>query len=181
MRLIGIDPSFSRTGVCVIDGDAVTFTSIKSDKSLSIFDRQKQLLRGCKQLLQKDDIVTFEDFSVSARFAPSGRFCERIELCGMLKLVCPMITKLPWLCITPSMLKSFATGHSTCHKEEVMKAITEKWGMVAANNDEADAYVLARYTKAVFDNESEHAKKIEKFLSYNENEIYVESIRRIIF
>ncbi|MBQ7606512.1 MAG: hypothetical protein IJU76_00775 [Desulfovibrionaceae bacterium] len=74
MRFVGHDPSFSRTGACILGDKVVQLQSIKSSKKDAVFDRQKQILRGVSALLARGDIVTFEEFGISARFVPSGRY-----------------------------------------------------------------------------------------------------------
>ena len=96
MRIVGIDLSLSRTGVCALEEKKdPLFISIKSDRSANIFKRQKAIVTQVRGVLREDDIVVFQDFGVSEKTPPSGRFVERIELCGMLKLVAPTVTKLP--------------------------------------------------------------------------------------
>ena len=177
MRIVGIDPSFTRTGVCFLEDKTPSFLSIRSDKNLSTFDRQKFILNKIFSSLKKDDIVTIEEFGVSARFAPSGKFCERIELCGMLKLCLPKKTGLPWLSITPSMLKSFATGRSTAHKEDVIAAVETRWRVKPSNNDEADAFVLAEYTRSVIFEDTLEKAKIRKFLDFENNRHKMQQIK----
>ncbi len=181
MRFVGIDPSFSRTGVCILGQNYSFFESVNSDKKANTFARQKQIVHSICALLQKNDIVTIEEFGISARFAPSGKFCERIELCGMLKMCIPIKTKLPWLSITPSMLKSFATGKATSHKDEVMEAISKRWGVTPSNNDEGDAFVLAMYTKSVLQDDVLEKKRLKKFLEFGDNASKVKKIKFQVF
>ncbi|TKK84655.1 crossover junction endodeoxyribonuclease RuvC [Herbidospora galbida] len=46
--------------------------------------------------------------------------------------------------VSPSELKQYATGKGNADKKKVMKFCKEKWGFVTKNDNEADAYVLAR-------------------------------------
>ena len=187
-RIVGIDPSFTRTGVCILDNCQTdtphpTFYSITSSKKYSVFERQKQIVNNIKNLLHVGDVVIFEDFAISARFSPSGRFCERIELCGMLKLISPCITKLPWLVIAPTMLKSFMTNKSTAHKIEVINAVKSQDIIPVKqdiNDDEADAFVLALYTYNIFYNQNFNTKKQDKFLNYSSNATGCKQIRTLI-
>jgi len=179
VRIVGIDPSLSRTGVCVIDAEdaSVTLHSITSKSSDDIFSRQKKAVHAVRALLCAGDVTVFEDFGVSARFAPSGRFCERIEMCGMLKLIAPLVTGLPWLTLSPPLLKGFATGRTSAHKREVIQAVLRDWGVSARNDDEADAFVLARYALAVLAGESCFAKRISRFEAYSQNRQNLTTIR----
>lgn len=177
MRFVGIDPSLSRTGVAIIDNESVELHSVKADAKYSIYRKQRSLVKQIRELLKRNDIVIFEDFGVSARFAPSGRFCERIELLGMLELVCPAATTLPWLSVAPTMLKSFLTGKSSSHKSEVLAEVNSRWGVDASNDDEADAYGLAKFGQAMVLDEEPHRKRKVKFEKYGMNKEHLAILR----
>ena len=178
MRVVGIDPSLSRTGVCIISDAGVRTTSVKAAcRAAGMFRRQRELVSGVCNYLMRGDVVVFEDFGVSARFAPSGRFCERIELCGMLKLVCPAVTRLPWLSVAPTMLKGFVAGKSSARKDDVLAAVRRRWEVPAKNDDEADAFGLARYALAVLNGEREYGRRLVTFESYGVNREHLAQIR----
>lgn len=177
MRYVGIDPSLTRTGLCIIDGDNIFTTHLKSDAKKGMYQRQRHLTTKVVEYLKRDDVVILEDFGVSARFAPSGKFVERIELCGMIKLTAPSVTRLPWLSIAPTMLKSFATGKASSHKSEVQSEVKRRWGVETICDDEADAFVLARYAKAMLEREEEHIRKQKKFEAYGCNREHLARIR----
>ena len=181
MRIVGIDPSLSRTGLCILeDGETPVTASIRVDSKDSIFKRQRSIVEEVRLQLTRNDVVVLEDFGVSARFAPSGRYIERIELCGMLKLVAPAITRLPWLSVAPTMLKSFITGKSSAHKCDMLQAVQSQWDVQAANDDEADAFGLARYALAAIDQEPMYTRKITKFEKYGLNREHLAMIRFVL-
>lgn len=181
MRIVGIDPSLSRTGICALEESKKPFfISIKSDRSANIFKRQKAIVTQVRSVLREDDIVVFEDVGVSPRVIPSGKFVERIELCGMLKLVCPSVTKLPWLSILAPMMKSFIMENGDAHNDEVVEAIRTKWAANPSNDDEAEAYGLARYARSVLFNEEIHEKKNQKFVAYGQNFTHLTKIRFVL-
>jgi len=177
MRIVGIDPSLTNTGLCIISPDNTETISIPSSHKLDVYRRQRKIVSAIKEYLRRDDIVTIEDFGISARFSPSGRFCERIELCGMIKLITPAVTRLPWLSVSPTMLKSFIYGKANAHKTDILKAVQTDWQVQVANDDEADAFGLARYTNAVLQEESRFKSKIEKFESYGQNKFHLARIK----
>ena len=180
MRIVGIDPSLQQTGVCILEaGQPPETLSIRSKKQESVYRRQRQILSDVKDCLLIHDIVVLEDFGISARFAPSGCFCERLELLGMLKLMCPAVTHLPWLSMAPTMLKRFVTGKGTAHKDEVEMAVRVTWGVPVHNDDEADAYGLARYAQAVLYEEPAYASRREKFEAYGVNGAHLKAIRSV--
>lgn len=169
MRIIGIDPSLSRTGVCIIDGSDVGVSSIVASSKLLVYERQTAMVKGVCNLLQKGDVVTLEEFGASARFALSGRFVERIEICGMLKLLIPRATGFPWLSVSPTLLKSFVAGKASAKKNDVLFSVREQWKVNVGNDDEADAFGLAVYTRAVLHGDKRYARKVEKFIAYSFN------------
>lgn len=177
MRIVGIDPSLSRTGICIIaDADVQTY-SVTGSSKLNLFQRQRALVNGVLRHLKRGDVAVFEDFGISARFAPSGRFCERIELCGMLKLASYAVTNFPWLSLSPTMLKSFVAGKSSAHKEDMLEAVRTKWSVPVQNDDEADAFGLARYAQAMLFQEKQYAKLQQKFEKYGVNQAHLAKIR----
>ena len=179
MRIIGIDPSLSSTGVCVLEhGKSPLLRSIKTKRSQSVFERQRETVGALRYVLSKGDVVVMEDFGVSAQYQPSGRLFERIELCGMIKLVAPSITGFPWFLATPSMLKSFVAGKASARKEDVVKAVKDVWKIPVGNDDEADAFGLSRYAVAAFTEETKYKTKTAKFLSYSSN---VANFKRLSF
>jgi Holliday junction resolvasome RuvABC endonuclease subunit len=178
MRIVGVDPSLSRTGVCVYAGDVPTAHSISASNRLSIYERQLFMVSGVRSFLERGDAVVLEEFGVSVRFAPSGRFVERIEICGMLKFLIPFVTGLPWLSVPPTLLKSFVAGRGSARKEEVLERVRTQWGAAVLNDDEADAFGLAAYARAVLNDDQRYAKKIEKFIAFSGNRA---ALAKIVF
>ena len=179
MQIIGIDLSLSSTGVCVLEhGELPKLLSIKTKRSQAVFDRQLEIVSRLRQILKSNDIVVMEDLGVSAQYQPSGRLFERIELCGMIKLVAQAITGFPWFLATPSMLKSFVAGKASARKEDVVKAVKDVWKIPVGNDDEADAFGLAMYALAAFTEDPKYKTKTAKFLSYSSN---VANFKRLSF
>jgi Holliday junction resolvasome RuvABC endonuclease subunit len=169
MRDVGIDPSLSRTGICILSGEHVIVKSIKTSRKMSVFERQTIAVAEAKTFIQRGEIVALEEFGISARFAPSGRFVERIEMCGMLKFLSPRVTGLPWFCVPPNLLKKFVTGKASAKKIAVMAATREKWRVQASNDDEADAFGLAAYVRAVFTEDHRFVRLSSDFLRFGDN------------
>ncbi len=181
MRIVGIDLSLSRTGVCALEEKKdPLFISIRSDRSANIFKRQKAIVKQIRGVLREDDIVVFEDFALSEKNAPSGKFIERIELCGMLKLVVPSVTNLPWLSALAPMMKSFIIGVGDATNDALVETIRTQWGANPSNDDEAGAFGLARYARSVLFNEEIHEKKNQKFVAYGQNFTHLTKIRFVM-
>lgn len=149
-RIVGVDPSLSRTGVCIMNGEEARTDSIKTSKKDGCdYERQKKIVRELIGMLEAGDVVVFEDFGQGGRWQPSGKFVERIELAGMMKMFAQFKTKREFLEVRPSHLKSFVAGKATASKETVFTAVSRRWGIEVANQDEADAAALALIGRAV--------------------------------
>lgn len=143
-RIVGIDPGFQNTGVCGFRGITATPFSVKTTPKMgSDYQRIGFVVRSIAKVLEEGDVVVFEDFGDGGRFQPSGKFVERVEMTGMMKYIYPKITKLPFILVRPSHLKSFIAGKSDSHKDVVKNAVEHRWGYPTANFDEADATALA--------------------------------------
>jgi Holliday junction resolvasome, endonuclease subunit len=179
MRFIGVDPSFTRTGLSILnsEGGVELLTSIKTSAKKSTFERQREITETILSYVRGNDVVCLEDFGVSARFAPSGRFVERIEICGMLKLTLSARTGLPWVSIAPNMLKSFIAGKGSAKKEEVMASVRNVWKVDVGNDDEADAFALAAYARTTYFEDPRYVRKTDKFLEYGDNSFAMKRIR----
>ncbi|MDR1945990.1 MAG: hypothetical protein LBQ51_02330 [Desulfovibrio sp.] len=177
MRFVGIDPSLSRTGFCALsDGVTVIRHKVTSVKN-PVLDRQVEVVTAAREFVQKGDIVLLEDFGIAARFALSGRFVERIEICGMLKLVLPAICAVPLLVVPPTMLKSFVVGNGRADKEAMVKAVESKWGICVSCDDEADAFGLAALGRAFFNGEKIKTSVLSKFAVYGSNRRAINKIK----
>jgi Holliday junction resolvasome RuvABC endonuclease subunit len=136
--------------MCILDGESVVFHDFSPTGKKMIRERQEFVVDSVHKMLFPYDILILEDFGVSSRFSPSGRFVERIEMCGMLKWACRDFS-FPWLSAQPNLIKSFATGKSSAHKADVLSSVIEVWKVNPGNHDQADAFVLAAIGRAYFD------------------------------
>ena len=181
VRYVGLDPSFTNTGVCIIDGDAVDTFSIRTSPKDPVFTRQKQACVSVCKLLHPGDLIAIEDFGMAARHSPSGRFLERIEMCGMLKLLMGQKTRAPWFSCSPDILKMFITGRGTAKKEQMVEAVRYIWNQNVKNDDEADAFALARLCQAAVTEEEVQGKRrvaVDKFIVHGVNP---QGLKRVTF
>lgn len=54
------------------------------------------------------------------------------------------LDSVKWIAISPMTVKKFSTGRGNSDKNVVMLCTYKKWGQTFLNDNEADAYVLAR-------------------------------------
>jgi Holliday junction resolvasome RuvABC endonuclease subunit len=55
--------------------------------------------------------------------------------------------RIPLLIVPPFTLKKFTTNEGNAAKEVMMMCILEKWGYKSRDNNDADAYALARFAQ----------------------------------
>jgi len=145
MRVIGIDPGLVCTGVATVDKGKVETFPVKTRRTCSDAARQYHIVDSILRYVVPGDVLIFEDFAMSGKFQPSGKFVERIEIAGALKFVCQRKTGLPFLQCRPGHLKAFAAGKASAGKDEVRKAVCGELCRMPnkITTDEADALALA--------------------------------------
>lgn len=110
---------------------------------------RKQVLEllGEPELMGADPglLVVMEDFALHAR---SGSIDE---ICGMAYLVRHALWQvgLDYLLATPGQLKKFVLGSGAAEKSLVMKEVLKRFGVDTADDNQADAVVLAHIGAAV--------------------------------
>lgn len=132
MRIMGIDPSISSTGVSLPDASTVAIKPRSAgDLRLSeIGNRVSAILKEANP-----DLVVIEDLAGvyrgnSARIIPMlhGVLRDRLQLAGV-----------PYVKLHPSTVKIFATGSGSADKDEMALAARRRLGRTYATNDECDA------------------------------------------
>lgn len=156
---IGIDPSLTNTGLVVVDcaGDLVTSQSLKSKKS---GDRPLDEIRRLKDLVER----IYSTALASLEHGP----CLAVGLEGMafmakntrsivqLSSLNFMLRKkfmLDWkkdtYIVSPTSLKKFVSGKGNCPKDQMFLETYKRWGVEFPDNDQCDAYGLARIALAM--------------------------------
>lgn len=149
--IVGLDLSLTRTGVCILPRDlegqeCSSFSSgEKGVKRLS--DLRTKLLSalGSRVLnIAKRDpsgvLVVFENYAFQAH----GQTFNIGEWGGVARLAIHDLG-MPMIGVAPCKLKKFVTGKGNVEKGMIIKEVFRRWQAEPANNDEADAYGLARY------------------------------------
>lgn len=146
--VLGIDPSYTCTGLVVLDQhcQVVTYTKIRLPPG------PERLLRGAKALHSfiKDipsglSLAVLED---AAYGAPSRITVAKLkELSGVYKAVLEG-HHVPWLELSPSAAKRFVTGKGTSEKWVVAREISAQYAIAFSNTEDkgwdlSDATALA--------------------------------------
>jgi Holliday junction resolvasome RuvABC endonuclease subunit len=154
MKFLGIDQSYSGTGVVIIEGDMViSFDKFTSDKSKDIFERCWDVVSQIRQYIKdhNPNYVAIEGLA----FGMTGNATR--DLAG---LQFSIITTAKYIdgvdidIITPLSLKKFATGNGKAKKDDMMAAIPANvldmfkargYKKTTGLADLTDAYFLAKF------------------------------------
>lgn len=157
MKFFGIDPSFSETGMAVIDEDGyhdviVHNTVNKNHKDgptipheeriLSIENRMMEFLM--ESGLSKGDVICIEGLATS-RVSTSTHMLAGLHYCLRTKL---FHNGFSAVIVPPSTLKKFVLGKANkkgTKKAQMLLYIYKRWGIEFTNDNMADAYALAQY------------------------------------
>lgn len=141
--VVGVDQSLRHTGVCVLEtsGRCLLLTLIEPSRTLEGASSLLYIRDECTRVLAPFEIsvAVMEGYSYNS----VGRKFDLGEVGGTVKLV--LLDKRARLCIAaPKQLKKFVTGRATADKQAVMDAIKAQYKEVITDDNEADAYGLAR-------------------------------------
>jgi crossover junction endodeoxyribonuclease RuvC len=158
--VMGIDPSLTGTGIVVLRHGTLEFAdTTKNQPELGTIERVKRINETIMYVIENltsDDEsewkpptrIVIEGFSYGSK----GRGVFSIAYLGFrireelerLRIK----DKIPWIEVSPSQLKQFATGKGNAGKEIILQQVYKRWGFEAKDNNQADAYVLAQIGRA---------------------------------
>lgn len=158
MKIVGIDPSLTGTGIAVIDGDIRTYYATNTGTTVVNGDiktytiRSKQ--RGAKRLIEIRDTIQKEIADADLVVIENYAYCRANqahqigELGGIIRV---LLTEsgVKWTTVAPAQLKKFATGKGNTKKEHILQQAYKRWGVECRTSDEADAFVLAKIGQAL--------------------------------
>lgn len=162
MITIGIDQSLTGTGVIVlINGHVYKHTTITTNSSENLIDRVGLIRKTLNSTItqasklsadEKDIIVAIEGFS----FASKGKSVFDIGYLGWrikedLRNLENAKTIKYWLDVPPTVVKKFATGKGNAPKELILQQVYKRWDEEFSDNNQADAFVLAKIAEAYDD------------------------------
>lgn len=145
MRIIGIDPSFTGTGlVSLNESGQIKYTEvIKTDETLTVISRVHQIINKINDYLgqiPEDEAVWLVIEGMS--FDSKGRAVFDTGYLGYRLreefAACQIIEP------TPTQLKKFCLGKGNGKKNLILQQVYKKWGEEFQDDNIADAYVLAR-------------------------------------
>lgn len=183
MRFIGLDISIVCTGVSILDEnlEIILASNVASKKGpyleldIPRFQDITQRLSN-KVQFQEDDFVLIENYAYGA----SGQITRIAELTGLIKnLVYNTVNHKRIFVCSPPSLKKFVVGKGNCAKNLIMKTAYQRWGFNSNNDNEVDAYALARLCQCFVLGSETNQKEKEVCRSIAKtNGVLLDAIRR---
>jgi crossover junction endodeoxyribonuclease RuvC len=141
-RVLALDLSLTRTGVCDINGHASTLRC-SLDGALRLnwyYHRVREMLAA-----QQPDVLVVEGYSFASKYGG-----ERLgELHGAVQLAA-LHTHCPLVEVPPTVLKMYATGKGNASKDMVLVAAAQRFPDFNGDNNAADALWLWALAMAVY-------------------------------
>lgn len=149
MYYLGLDLSWSGTGIVLVNENDVVFSKCKTTSSKEEkWDRVERIWQEIYEAAWKVltcPIPCVEGYSFGSNFSRESMG----ELGGIIRYKlyhCQFVS--PYIEAPPKTLKKFATGTGNASKSDMLKAARLD-GFKTSNHNIADAYFLAKYAKHV--------------------------------
>jgi len=151
---VGIDASFSGTGVVIINNEfkIIEQRLIGTKKRDDIYDIEHRMLYIVKALefllKYKNDIklVLIEGLS----YGSTGDGAAQLAALNYFIRIFLLQNDIPYGSVTPSSLKKFVTGTGQCKKNLMLKEVYKKWGEDFQDDNLCDSYALSRYAYEIY-------------------------------
>lgn len=134
MRIMGIDPSLSATGMCLPDNRVLTI-KCKSEWG----DDRLLLIRNVVRrfvIETRPQLAVMEDKLHSTYSAASLGMVQGVVRTVLLDY------SVPYALVSPKTLKKFATGNGNADKDMMMAAARRRAGMIFKDDNQCDAWFL---------------------------------------
>jgi crossover junction endodeoxyribonuclease RuvC len=143
---LGVDPSLRGTGICILRGSEPPFLQTIDPAKLRKAARLA-FIRDALLINLKTRTAVFgaiENYSYDS----VGRVFQLGEIGGVLRLSL-FDQEVTYADVAPAQLKKFATGNSGADKDKVMSAVRDRWSIDVADDNQADACVLAMIARGL--------------------------------
>jgi crossover junction endodeoxyribonuclease RuvC len=146
---VGIDASFSGTGVVIINNDfkiieqKLIGTKKREDDEYDIEHRMLYIIKALESLLEyKQDIklVLIEGIS----FGSTGDGAAQLAALNYFIRIFLLNNGVPYGSVTPTKLKQFGSGKGQSKKNLMLKEVFKRWGEDFDDDNICDAYCLSR-------------------------------------
>ena len=142
MRIIGIDPSISATGIARVNGSLGTIkTTLKEgdgERLLNLYRELTKMLKGFdpesgNYCIRSAEFAVIEDLPTHAMSAGLTGRAQGIVRMSLAQW------QVPYIAIPPATLKKFATGKGNAKKPDMRAAWLEFSGQDNADDNQVDA------------------------------------------
>lgn len=142
---LGADLSLARTGLVLMSGDqvlewAVVPTAPNHDVEYDLQERIDAISRFVMRLARRADLVTIEGHA----FGVTHGDTRPHELVALVKWKL-WRRRIPFMVVTPSAVKKFATGNGRATKQQMVQAARDFGFTDTKDHNVADALHLARH------------------------------------
>lgn len=152
---LGIDPSLTNFAIVSSSSRLVIKSKAKGPERLIEI---REALREVVEAHNGIEVVAVEGYS----FGSPGRAHAAGELGGVIRvLLYELLGPGRVYLVPPSTLKKFVTGKGNSKKNEILKAVFQKWGEDFSDDNLADAYGLLRFAQAIHAGQGEHKYETE--------------------
>jgi crossover junction endodeoxyribonuclease RuvC len=157
MSFVGIDQSLNATGVCRLSeqGALETAATIVPERFID-GARLSFIKTAVASTLNGVEFAAMEGYSYNSM----GRVFELGEIGGVLKVLL-VEKKIPYVVVPPVLVKKFATGSTTASKDAMLAAALRMGFDFGNNDDQADAFFLARIACAHVKGGLVHRREME--------------------
>lgn len=150
LRFVGIDPSLTGTGLCLLDENMnATMRTIKTDaKSFKTkYERLDYIVREIMNVAGVADASV----CIERPFVNPKNMNSQLDLISLAHLIRRKLyyDRIPFREVSPPTLKKFVCGSGNSQKSMMLMRVFQNWHISAGNDNEADAVGLAYMAKAV--------------------------------
>ncbi len=148
--VLGIDPSLTALGVCALSEFHYRTWLVKPKKTGAL--RLREVQHALQDIffevgIENVDLSVIEGYSFGSKGTQAHKIGEgggAIKL-ALLDTFGPKVEAgFPYI-VAPSTLKKFTIGNGAAKKNEMLLGVYKKWGIEFTDDNEADAYALARW------------------------------------
>lgn len=148
MRVIGIDLSLTGTGFTVLeqDGKLIADGVLKSGPTKTKVEELERLREIIRLLFLTIDETNAELAVIEGLAFMAHQTTAIMQLAGLNYLLRNALYErsIPFVIVAPSTLKKFVTGKGNSPKDIMMLETYKRWGVSILDNNQCDAYGLAR-------------------------------------
>jgi len=145
--VIGIDPSLTATGVCILqDGKAqlITINSFPGDDLARI----TEIAEAVGDLLAGSPKPVWAAIEGLSHGSHNGKAAERAALHYFIRAKL-RFWSIHVAVVAPASLKKFITGGGKAEKSTIVREVYKRWGIEANDDNQADAAGLAYVAAAI--------------------------------